>query len=1228
MPTTSTPSSSSSPVVSTTTTTTNTAAAARSLLPPKFDTTEWDCRECVHPIDEDALQTWIYPNNRPVRDYQYDIIRVALFVNTLACLPTGLGKTFIATVVMYNYYRWFPNTKIVFACPTKPLVSQQLKAYREMVDTPIHDTVELTGELRPEARSKLWREKRVFFLTPQTMHRDLLSGICPREQISCLVIDEAHKATGNFAYCEIARALREYQVRLLALTATPGGDPDVVQSIVENLRISRIEIRTEETDQVRRYTYDRQLDVQTIPITGPIANIRQLLSNCIRPIIDRTRGGPGIEFYNKDPGSVAPFQVIKAMQNYRGAMGRNASPKVIGDLMTLHRLAYSMDLMLQHGIRSFLVAIAPLKGAITKDPTFNECLRVARAAVKVSTAPSHPKVTRLISIIRGHFEQHERQLKESGAIGSECRDTRVMVFSEYRESVSELVDVLNAYQPLIRASQFIGRGTRSSGKKKKKTNSNKRQKTNKSSKSAKHIEEYEEEEEPEEGMEEGEGTTAKNQVQKGFGQKEQQKVLDLFKSGYYNTLVATSIGEEGLDIGDVDLIICFDAQSSPTRMLQRMGRTGRHREGRIVILLTEGKEASRYAKSRTMYKNVQRAIMDPDCIRMCPGNPRILPENVKPQCHFKAVNSAISSATDNGVINQQHSNSHHCDDSNDTTTTTAKLHLFGRSIINSSSKSHSTSAAAKKYAKDPYLSEIEEEEWRRRYYMDNAPKVNFSRFTVRQTRVTPTHLIEHTRDTLDFVRLMYSIDELVLDNDGDVVSDYEAIMCRHLLQSDLWQATIDGNMPRSTLTRSDQVKEKSSKEDSLESINDIPMHLEFPTAPSNMEDDELASDPPDYVMPSAITATPSSIEENDTNMKDDMLDDDGFPLSNPSLWMELLDKQESTAIRDTKEEKDDIISRVFTNTCSNSNLKSKHQLLPSHLYLTELPDLSALLRDTSITEIISDKHETLNVVTTSMLPSESNNEFDSLDDDLLMALDQASLDSLDLDCKAASPVASSPPSSLPIQRGAGQHRSGNNPIRRLTELSSSPPLASSLHLPHSISNEVPIQDNVPSSSPIEASQRIQTRNPSRQTGRMKAHRWFEMEAEVSGTDASADEDENDDRDHHDLPNSFIADDADDDDDADEPEETAVDISNFYRESLLSQADNKFGGRRGLFGGAGYTMRYSRPSHLPHQMTRRYTNPTESIEDTDEDMGSLADFIADSSEKEEVPYSDDYGSLPP
>lgn len=51
---------------------------------------------------------WIYPMNRPKRDYQFNIVKHCLFDNTIVALPTGLGKTFIAGVVMLNCIRHAP----------------------------------------------------------------------------------------------------------------------------------------------------------------------------------------------------------------------------------------------------------------------------------------------------------------------------------------------------------------------------------------------------------------------------------------------------------------------------------------------------------------------------------------------------------------------------------------------------------------------------------------------------------------------------------------------------------------------------------------------------------------------------------------------------------------------------------------------------------------------------------------------------------------------------------------------------------------------------------------------------------------------------------------------------------------------------------------------------------------------------------------------------------------
>lgn len=106
-----------------------------------------------------TIDTYIYPTNHPKRDYQFEIIRNCFLDNTLVALPTGLGKTFVAGVVMLNckwfltrhsliyaVYRWFPTGKIVFLAPTRPLVAQQIEACQLSCGIPSNDAAVMTGE--------------------------------------------------------------------------------------------------------------------------------------------------------------------------------------------------------------------------------------------------------------------------------------------------------------------------------------------------------------------------------------------------------------------------------------------------------------------------------------------------------------------------------------------------------------------------------------------------------------------------------------------------------------------------------------------------------------------------------------------------------------------------------------------------------------------------------------------------------------------------------------------------------------------------------------------------------------------------------------------------------------------------------------------------------------------------------------------------------------------------
>ncbi|MEA3203829.1 MAG: hypothetical protein QOI63_1508, partial [Thermoplasmata archaeon] len=76
--------------------------------------------------------------------------------------------------------------------------------------------------------------------------------------------------------------------------------------------------------------------------------------------------------------------------------------------------------------------------------------------------------------------------------------------------------------------------------------------------------------------------------QGGMTQKEQKETLDRFRAGEHNVLVATSVAEEGLDIPETDLVVFFEPIPSEIRAIQRRGRTGRQREGRVVVLMTKG----------------------------------------------------------------------------------------------------------------------------------------------------------------------------------------------------------------------------------------------------------------------------------------------------------------------------------------------------------------------------------------------------------------------------------------------------------------------------------------------------------------------------------------------------------------------------------------------------------------------------------------------------------------
>ncbi|KXN84777.1 ATP-dependent DNA helicase mfh1 [Leucoagaricus sp. SymC.cos] len=540
---------------------------------------------------------WLYPLNKPKRDYQFNIIKKSLFENTIISVPTGMGKTFIAGVVMLNYYRWFPEGKVVFVAPTKPLVAQQIDASHQSCGIPGNDAAEMTGEIPKAKRERLWREKRVFYMTPQTLMNDLATQNCDVMDIVLIVIDEAHKATGDYAYNQIVRWMmaKNPHFRLIALTATPGSNPVAVQNLVDGLHISNIEIRDENSLDLRPYLQEKKIEQHCIKMPEAIVRIRDSLANLMDTYLKPLKAA-GVMWPELNPVRLHPYSA-------RGKIPELPPHQrdFIGQLSMLGNLAQAMGYLLEGTIG---MAYSYLKESSERDAAehatknqqiqskklreselFKKTMGLFEACRETATGPfpAHPKLEKLLRLLIDFYGQ---KLPDGDIEDSEeepVGESKTMVFVTHREAVDEIVEALNTHRPLIRASRFIGQGMDKHGK-------------------------------------------------RGQAQKEQLEIIQNFKGRELNVLVATCIGEEGLDIGEVDLIICYDTQKTPIRMLQRLGRTGRKRAGYVHLLLAEHREEFNLDKARASYKEVQKSIWRGEDLEFYSDVKRLIPDHVKPTC--------------------------------------------------------------------------------------------------------------------------------------------------------------------------------------------------------------------------------------------------------------------------------------------------------------------------------------------------------------------------------------------------------------------------------------------------------------------------------------------------------------------------------------------------------------------------------------------------------------------
>jgi len=520
---------------------------APSSASPPYATSVW----VDHPlIRRDVLED---------RTYQRAIAATCLRRSTLVVLPTGLGKTAIAVRVLAEVLRE-RGGKILILAPTKPLVEQHAGYVR--ATTVLEDVVALTGESPPEDRELAWRASKVVVSTPQVIENDLRNGRFDLSAVTLLVVDEAHRAVGDYAYVEVSRA---YEGLVLGMTASPGNLREQIREVCDNLKIDlgAVEVRTPLDPDVVEYVHDVSMERVYVDVpqdTRPV--IAQLRSLFDRTVDDLKRRG----YLTAPRPNVRDLLALGDEARRRLDSGEKDPSlyQVISKQAIAMKLNHAIELAETQGLQALQVYADRLerdKGTranrtLLKDPVFQAAL----AATRGSTT-EHPKVRKAVEVVLGHLRQNP--------------GSRAIVFAHYRDMVDLLVQALTA-APGLRPARFVGQA----------------------------------------GREEKEG----------MSQKEQSELLQRFRDGECNVLVSTSIGEEGLDVPATDLVVFYEPVPSEIRTIQRRGRTGRARAGRLVLLLTKDTRDESYyysarRKESRMHEELDRFRRELGQMRLTAGRP-------------------------------------------------------------------------------------------------------------------------------------------------------------------------------------------------------------------------------------------------------------------------------------------------------------------------------------------------------------------------------------------------------------------------------------------------------------------------------------------------------------------------------------------------------------------------------------------------------------------------------
>ena len=479
------------------------------------------------------------------REYQSYLSNKATEESTLVVLPTGTGKTIVNLLITAQRIHE-KGGKALLMAPTKPLVEQHIETYKSLLDIPEEDIVLFTGQIKPEKREKIWNDSpSVIISTPQVIENDIMSKRIDLSDVTHLTIDECHRATGDYAYVYIAKKYMEQgQNKLITgLSASPGDSRDDILNICKNIQVSSIEVISEDDERLEPYLYETNIDNRFVDISDEVLKIRDILQDVYKSRLVKLYEEDYVDSRSKN---LSNYKLRQARGKINKAMQENDSSayKAISIWAEAMKLNTAINLLETQGVESFNRYISRLESEARSEDSSKAVQRLL----------SDPQMEKAIKLSRSHNEDFAKfkVLRTELVRKVKIENEKALVFTKSRDTVEALVDYLSE---TFDVERLVGQ------------------------------------------------TDKKNS--EGMSQKQQKKAIERFSNNETEVLISTQIGEEGLDISQVDLVVFYEPAQRGIEKIQRKGRTGRNSDGTVLILIgKDTKDMGLYYKSKNVLDNI------------------------------------------------------------------------------------------------------------------------------------------------------------------------------------------------------------------------------------------------------------------------------------------------------------------------------------------------------------------------------------------------------------------------------------------------------------------------------------------------------------------------------------------------------------------------------------------------------------------------------------------------